>query len=356
MHKKATKPLAKKILIVAEAGVNHNGELKFAKKLIEGAKEAGADLVKFQTFQAHNLAKADAPKAQYQITNTKNKSESQFAMLKKLELSERDHQKLLQHCREVGITFLSTPFDEESADLLEKWVPFYKIPSGEVTNTPFLEYLAGKEKPIVLSTGMCTLEEIQRAKAAIEKVWKKKQFALDQLTILQCTTNYPASFHEINLKAMQTLSKTFKVPVGFSDHSLGIEAALAAAALGAVMIEKHFTLDKNLPGPDHRASLSVEELKQMIQSIRHIEQALGDGVKKPSAEEKKNIPIARRGLYYREHFPKGKVLSMNDFMRMRPCPGLTPMDFTKLIGRPLKKAVKKHQPAQLQDFQSEKNS
>ena len=264
------------VFIIAEAGVNHNGSLDLALSLIDAAKAAGADAVKFQTFRADNLATATAHKAAYQERSTSNE-ETQFQMLKRLELDAEAHHRLIEHCRVVGIQFLSSPFDIESADLLEQMdVSLYKIPSGEITNLPYLRHIGRKGKPVILSTGMSTLVEVEEGVQAL------RESGVKDITLLHCVTEYPAPFDEINLRAMHTLHTAFGLPVGYSDHTPGTEIAIAAVALGAVVIEKHFTLDRNLPGPDHAASLEPSELKQMVSAIRHVESALGDGIKVPA--------------------------------------------------------------------------
>lgn len=313
--------------IIAEAGVNHNGDIELAKRLIDVAKDAGADAVKFQTFKAENVVTRDAPKADYQIKNTEL-NESQYDMIKKLELSEDEFRELYEYTREKEILFLSTPFDFESADFLDELgVPAFKVSSTDLTNLPFLEYLAEKGKPIILSTGMGTLGEIEEAINTI------KNAGNEDIILLHCITSYPAKFESLNLRAIQTLKEAFKLPVGFSDHSLGIYAPIAAVALGAVVIEKHFTLDKNLPGPNHKASLNPEELKEMISAIRLIEKALGDGIKRPTPEEIEIRKVARRSIVARVNIPKGTIITEDMLTFKRPGIGLSPKCYNEIIGR-----------------------
>jgi N,N'-diacetyllegionaminate synthase len=322
-----------KVFIIAEAGVNHNGNLNLARKLIAAAKLAGADAVKFQSFSADKLVAASTPKAGYQKQTT-NKDETQHAMIKRLELSLEDHQALIKECRRQRIQFLSTPFDEGSADLLEKLgVKIFKIPSGEITNIPFLEFLARKRKPLILSTGMSNLVEIKEAVQSIFKAGNKK------LTLLHCVTEYPAPFNQLNLKAIQTLLKEFRLTTGFSDHSLGVEASIAAVSLGAVVIEKHLTLGRDLPGPDHKASLEPEEFKTMVQTIRHIEQALGDGKKQAMPCEKKYIDLVRKSVVANKVILKGEKISNDHIAMKRPGHGIQPKEVKKVIGRRAKRTI-----------------
>jgi N,N'-diacetyllegionaminate synthase len=322
-------------LIIAEAGVNHNGSLRLAKKLIDIAKEAGADYVKFQTFKAGNLVSKSAPKANYQKANT-DKDESQFTMLQKLELSLRDHETLIKYCKKKSIEFLSTPFDIDSVQLLKKLgIKVGKIPSGEITNLPYLQAMARAFKKIILSTGMSDLEEIAEALDVLKQSGAKKEL----ITILHCNTEYPTPMKDVNLLAMDTIRKKFGVQVGYSDHTPGIEVPVAAVALGASIIEKHFTIDRTLDGPDHKASLEPGELKEMIRSIRNIESALGNGIKKPSASEKKNKVIARKSIVARKNLPAGHVIMENDFTAKRPGNGFSPMLFPTIIGKKLSRAI-----------------
>jgi N,N'-diacetyllegionaminate synthase len=323
------------IFIIAEAGVNHNGSIDIAMRLIDAAKASGADAVKFQTFRADLLATRSAHKAPYQERTTPN-AESQFEMLQRLELDAATHQRLIDHCRQVGIQFLSSPFDAESADLLATMdVPLFKVPSGEITNLPFLQHLARKGRPLILSTGMSTLEEVKEAVNALEAA------GVSKLTLLHCVTEYPAPYADVNLRAMQTLKSTFGLPVGYSDHTPGIEISIAAAALGAEVIEKHFTLDRSLPGPDHAASLEPAELRQMVAAIRHVEVALGTGIKSPAPCEVHNISVARKSIVAARALPAGHRLVTEDLDIKRPGNGLAPKLLPDLIGRTLREAVAK---------------
>lgn len=312
--------------IVAEAGVNHNGDIKLAMRLIDIAVEAGADAVKFQTFKAEKVVSEKAPKAEYQKETT-NPSESQLDMLRRLELSPEAHHELQAYCQEKGILFMSTPFDEESVDLLDELnVPVFKIGSGEITNWPFLEYIARKGKPIILSTGMSYLSEVDEAVRVIRSVGN------DQLVLLHCVSNYPANPADANLHAMGTMATAFQVPVGYSDHTPGIEVALAAVALGAVVIEKHFTLDRTLPGPDHRASLEPDELRALVRGIHIVESALGDGRKRPAPSEANTAAAARRSLVAACDIPAGVVLTEDHIAIQRPGTGLPPSMRPFLVG------------------------
>lgn len=316
-----------KTYIIAEAGVNHNGDLNRAKEMIFAAKNAGADAVKFQTFITEKLVSFEAPKAMYQKKTTEI-DETQFQMLKKLELSFGDFYELNDYANEVGIDFLSTPFDEESIDFLAGLsMRFWKIPSGEITNKPYLIKLSKSNLPIILSTGMSTIEEIRDALEAF------KELSRDDICLLHCNTEYPTPYCDVNLKAMLTLREQFNVNVGYSDHTEGIEVAIAAVALGAVVIEKHFTLDKTLPGPDHKASLEPNELDKMIQSIRNIEYSMGDGVKKPSMSEIKNIVIARKSIVAKGNIKKGETFTKDNITTKRPGDGISPMKWDEILGR-----------------------
>lgn len=321
----------KKTLIIAEAGVNHNGSLELARKLIDVAAEAGVDYVKFQTFKAEKLVSKSAPKAAYQVENT-GKDDSQFEMIKQLELDEEKHKVLFGYCEEKGIGFLSTAFDHESIDLLENLgIDLYKIPSGEITNKPFLQKVASKKKPIILSTGMADMGEIEDALDVLYDNGINK----DDVTVLHCNTEYPTPIEDVNLTAMNTIAEAFKVKVGYSDHTLGIEIPVAAVARGALCIEKHFTLDRNMKGPDHRASLEPDELKEMVRCIRNIELALGNGVKKPSKSEKENIEIARKSIHTAKKLVKGDIIRKGDLIMKRPGNGISPMDIDDVLGREL---------------------
>ncbi len=319
--------------IIAEAGVNHNGSLELAKKLVDVAKEAGVDAVKFQTFKTEKVVSKFAPKAEYQIKNTGN-NESQYEMIKKLELTEEEFIELYKYTKEKGLIFLSTPFDFESADFLEDLVPAYKISSTDLTNLPFLEYIAKKGKPIILSTGMATLGEIEEAVNTIKKY-------NEDIILLHCITNYPADFEELNLRAIKTLKEAFKLPVGYSDHSLGIYAPIAAVTLGAIVIEKHFTIDKNLPGPDHKASLNPEELKEMVKAIRLTEKALGDGIKRPTFSEEKIKKVARKSLVANIDIPKGSIIKREMVTIKRPGIGIEPKYLDIVVGKMAKRDIKK---------------
>ena len=323
------------VFTIAEAGVNHNGSVDLALRLIDAAKASGADAVKFQTFQADRLATPSAYRAFYQERTTAN-SESQYEMLKRLELDEAAHRRLIGHCQQTGIQFLSSPFDAQSADLLAAMnVPLYKIPSGEITNLPFLQHLARKCRPLILSTGMSTLGEVEEAVQVLRAA------GATQLTLLHCVTEYPAPYAEVNLRAMQTLKAAFGLPVGYSDHTPGIEIAIAAVALGAEVIEKHFTLDRSLPGPDHAASLEPLELQQMVTAIRHVEAALGTGIKTPASCELPNISVARKSVVAGRSLLAGYRLQAEDLDIKRPGNGLAPKLLPALVGRTLRRAVAK---------------
>jgi N-acetylneuraminate synthase len=319
-----------KTLIIAEAGVNHNGDINLAKKLIIAAASAGADLVKFQTFSAKNLVLTSAPKAEYQKRTTPN-TESQFDMIQKLELSRDDHKVLIEECNRVGIGFLSTAFDLESFDLLTELgcIEKIKIASGEITNLPLLRYMSRLNKPLYLSTGMATVQEIKAAIEAIEKAGTQRNL----ITVLHCTTEYPAPMEDINLNAILAMRSMFGLQVGYSDHTLGIEVPIAAVALGASVIEKHFTLNRDMPGPDHKASLEPDELSSMIKSIRNIEIALGDGVKKPSIGELKNKLIARKSIVASREIKLGELFTEKNITTKRPGTGISPMCWDEIIGK-----------------------
>jgi N-acetylneuraminate synthase len=315
------------VFIIAEAGVNHNGSLDVARRLAEAAKETGADAVKFQTFRTEALVARGAQKAAYQRRET-NPEESQFDMLKRLELDTASHAELMAHCRQMGIAFLSSPFDEDSADLLENLgVERFKLGSGELTNLPLLAHVAAKGKPVILSTGMATLGEVE---AALETLHKH---GVTDVTLLHCVTEYPTPVEQVNLRAMLTLRAAFGVPVGYSDHTEGTEIAIAAVALGARVIEKHFTLDRHLPGPDHKASLEPDEFARMVNAIRRVGLALGDGIKRPAPCEVANIPIARKSVVAARAIPRGSCLSREDLCIKRPGYGVAPSDLGKVIGR-----------------------
>lgn len=320
--------------IIAEAGVNHNGNIDMARKLIDIAKEAGADAVKFQTFSAEKLATRYAEKAKYQKETT-GSVESQFEMIKKLELSEADFEDLFSYAERRNQVILSTACDPDSVDFLaEHGVFSFKIPSGEITNLPFLAYIARKQRPIILSTGMSTLGEIEEALRIIEGEGTK------EVLLLHCVSAYPARFEDTNLRAIGTLRQAFKLPVGFSDHSLGITIPIAAAAMGACVIEKHFTLDKKLPGPDHRASLEPGELKDMVEAIRNVESAMGDGVKRPTDEEEETKKVARRSVVARLEIPEGAVITQEKLDILRPGTGIAPCEMKWIVGRKASRVIK----------------
>lgn len=316
----------KDVLVIAEAGVNHNGSIELAKKLIKEAAIAGADVVKFQTFKAETLVSKSAKKANYQKVST-DVEESQFDMLKKLELDYGIHKELMQYSNEQGIKFLSSAFDLESIDLLsELGIDIFKIPSGEITNLPYLRKIAQTGKQIILSTGMSTISDIE---AALEVL---RQNGATDIIVLHCNTEYPTPMEDVNLLAMNTIQNTFKVRIGYSDHTLGIEVPIAAVALGAEVIEKHFTLDKTMEGPDHKASLEPSELKAMVDAIRNIQSALGDGVKRHSESERKNMPIARKSLVAKANIQAGEIFSEDNLTIKRPGTGLSPMLWDDIIG------------------------
>lgn len=319
-----------KTLIIAEAGVNHNGDMALAKELIATAAAAGADLVKFQTFIASNIISRTAPKAEYQKGST-DPQESQQDMVRKLELTRENHLELIAECKKQGIGFFSTAFDQDSIDLLEELggSDIVKVPSGELTNLPYLRYLARHGNHLLLSTGMANLGEIEAAINAVEKAGTPR----DKMTVLHCTTEYPTPIEDVNLRAMVNIGKAFGVSVGYSDHTQGIEIPIAAVALGATVIEKHFTLDRAMPGPDHRASLEPDELKAMVRGIRNIEKALGDGIKRPSPSELKNKPIARKSLVAACPIKAGDTFSEENLMAKRPGTGISPMQWDDVIGR-----------------------
>lgn len=340
--------------IIAEAGVNHNGDMNLAKQLIDVAAEAGANAVKFQTFRAEQVVSRHAPKAEYQ-TRTTNQAESQFEMIRKLELTESNHEMLIAHAQAHGIAFLSTPFDVPSLYLLTKRfrLQTIKIPSGEITNAPFLLTIARAAQQVILSTGMSTLAEVEAALGVLafgfatpatttpqrgdfERAFASEagQQALhDRVTLLHCTTEYPAPFDEVNLRAMDTLAAAFGLPVGYSDHTPGIHVSLAAVARGARVIEKHFTLDRDLPGPDHKASLEPDELRQLVRQIHEIEQVLGDGVKRPTASEWKNRDAARRSLVAAKALQAGEMFTEENLTCKRPGTGVSPSSYWQILGQ-----------------------
>jgi N-acetylneuraminate synthase len=320
-------------LIIAEAGVNHNGDLQLAKELVKIAADAGADIVKFQTFKAEQLVSKSAQKATYQQKNMANDHDnSQFTMLKKLELSQVMHHELIECCAKHQIQFLSTAFDLESLHFLHQLgLEIFKIPSGEITNLPYLQQIGAYKKQIILSTGMATMEEIGAALSVLTTAGTPKE----DITVLHCNTEYPTPMQDVNLRAMQTIQQTFGVKIGYSDHTAGIEVATAAVALGATVIEKHFTIDKTMEGPDHKASLDPEELKAMVRAIRNIQKALGSNSKQPSPSEAKNIEITRKSIHLAADLPQGHCLTLNDLVMKRPAKGISPMELMKVIGKKL---------------------
>lgn len=317
-----------KTFIIAEAGVNHNGSLDTAKLLIDAASDSGADAVKFQTFKTESLVVKGAEKAKYQKIGT-NASESQFDMIRRLELSREEHQILIEYCDNRGITFLSTPFDLDSVDMLnDLGLKIIKIPSGEITNLPYLRYIGALNKKIILSTGMSTLQEVEDALNILNVSGTVKE----NVTVLHANTMYPTPMRDVNLNAMLTLRDRLNVAIGYSDHTLGIEVDIAAVAMGATIIEKHFTLDKAMPGPDHKASLDPEELKTMVLAIRNIEEALGSADKKPSPSESENITVARKSIVASKQIRKGDLLSDKNITTKRPGLGMSPMEWDSVVG------------------------
>ncbi|PTL99149.1 MAG: N-acetylneuraminate synthase [Bacteroidetes bacterium] len=325
------------VVIIAEAGVNHNGSVEIAKKLIDVAANSGADFVKFQTFIAEKVISRHAKKAEYQIENTGLIEETQLDMVKKLELTPAMHDELINYCKQKNINFLSTAFDLDSIDLLKKLnLPFFKIPSGEITNLPYLRKVALNFDKIVMSTGMAYLKEVKEAFEVLITMGIKRE----HITILHCNTEYPTKMEDVNLKAMLQIQNEFGTSVGYSDHTLGIEVPIAAVALGANVIEKHFTLDRNMSGPDHVASLEPNELMDMVTSIRNITRALGgSGIKEPSKSELKNISIARKSIHVNRDVKSGEILKEEDLVVLRPNNGISPMEWDNVIGRCLKANV-----------------
>lgn len=318
-------------LIIAEAGVNHNGSIGIARQLVDKAVEAGVDIIKFQTFKSEKLVSKSARQAEYQKKNIGTKSDdSQLSMLKKLELSEQDHIELMAYCKQKGIKFFSTAFDMDSIEYLHSLkLGLWKIPSGEVTNYPFLKRVAAHNEKTILSTGMCDIDDVR---AAVEALYKNG-LSKENLILLHCNTEYPTPFEDVNLKAMDTLREEFGVEVGYSDHTKGIEVPIAAVALGATVIEKHFTLDRNMEGPDHKASLEPNELKAMVSAIRNIEKAIGDdGRKHVSKSERKNIAIARKSIIAARDIKKGELLTEGNLTVKRPGTGISPMCWEEVIG------------------------
>ena len=317
------------VLIIAEAGVNHNGSMEIAKQLVDAAVEAGVDIIKFQTFKAEKLVSKTAKQAEYQKKNIGDGNDSQYEMLKKLELSEKNHEELMAYCKEKGIRFWSTAFDFESMDYLHSLgLDLWKIPSGEITNYPFIRKIASYGEDVIMSTGMCEMMDIRNAMDVLLRYGIRKE----QITLLHCNTQYPTPYQDVNLNAMASIKHEFDIQVGYSDHTSGIEVPIAAVALGAKVIEKHFTIDRNLPGPDHKASLEPHELKAMVSAIRHIEQALGDGIKRVSDSEKANISVARKSIVAACPIKKGEPLTEENLTVKRPGTGLSPMLWDKVVG------------------------
>lgn len=319
--------------IIAEAGVNHNGSIDIAEELILTAVRSGADAVKFQTFSAKKMCSQTSPKAEYQ-QNAENQKESQLQMLERYELDRNDHIHLLSIARHHQIQFISSPFDDDSIDLLDSLgLNLLKIPSGEITNLPYLEKIGALKKDVILSTGMADLDEINSAIRILEKSGMQKK----QISILHCCSEYPADFENINLNAIKTMTKFFPgIKIGFSDHSEGTSASIAAVAIGACIIEKHFTLDQTMEGPDHRASLNPEELKGMIRAIRQIEKAMGNGIKKPTSAELLNKKVVRKSIVAMQNIKKGEKFSQSNLTTKRPGSGLSPMEWHKVIGKTAK--------------------
>jgi N,N'-diacetyllegionaminate synthase len=338
-----------RVTIIAEAGVNHNGEIAKAKQLIDAAAAAGADYVKFQTFKADKLVSTEAKKAAYQAKNINDGDDSQYGMLKKLELSEEDHYILKEYATKAGIKFLSTGFDEDSLDFLDSLgIDFFKVPSGEITNYPYLQHIASKKKPVLLSTGMSSLGEIEQALDVLTAAG----VPIEDIGVLHCNSQYPTPFEDVNLGAMLSIRDAFKVRVGYSDHTLGIEIPIASVALGATVIEKHFTLDRNLPGPDHKASLEPSELAHMVKSIRNVELALqGDGRKRPSASEAPNKSLVRKSIHLATDKKEGDVLSKGDLIMKRPGDGISPMLIDLVIGKKVSKNLAAGEKLTWQHFQ-----
>lgn len=329
------------VCIIAEAGVNHNGDINIARQMIDVAAGSGVDYIKFQTFKAEKLVVENAQQADYQKRNT-GKSESQLDMLKKLELTQDDFIELKKYCGEKKVGFISTPFDLDSIDFLETLdMDLWKVPSGEVTNYPYLVKIAKTHRPVVMSTGMCDIDEIKEAVKVL------RDNGCVELTLLHCNTMYPTPFEDVNLKAMETLKREFDVPVGYSDHTLGIEVPIAAVAMGARVIEKHFTLDKNMEGPDHKASIDPVELKQMVSAVRNVEKALGDGDKHVTDSERANKAVARKSIVAAEDIKAGQVFSEVNLTVKRPGTGISPMRWQEVLGRKADRDYKKDELIEL---------
>ena len=338
----------KKVIIIAEAGVNHNGDIKLAKKLIDAASEAKVDYVKFQSFKADKLVSPDAKKADYQIKNIGDNDDSQYQMLKQLELSSEDHLELISYCNSKKINFFSTAFDVDSISYLSSLnFDMFKVPSGELTNYPYLRAIGKTNLPVFLSTGMANLDEIEKAINVLISNGTKKS----EITVLHCNTEYPTPMKDVNLKAMLTIKEKLGVSIGYSDHTLGIEVPIAAVAMGAEVIEKHFTLDRSLKGPDHKASLEPDELKEMVCAIRNIEKAIsGNGIKEASLSEKKNIHIARKSIHLNKNLSEGHIICEEDIIALRPGDGISPMEWNTIIGKKLKEQKKRFDKLFYSDF------
>jgi N-acetylneuraminate synthase/N,N'-diacetyllegionaminate synthase len=325
-----------RVFVIAEAGVNHAGDVRLAKRLVDAAKNAGCDAVKFQIFNAEQLVSESVPLAEYQKRNGAGSPKGQIDLLRELELSHEEFRSIKRYCDRKKVIFLATPFDFESADFLEQVrVPMFKVPSGEVTNLPFIRFVAQKGKPVILSTGMSNLDEVAEAVEAIESTGNKR------LILLHCVTQYPAPVEEVNLKAMVTLRSRFGVPVGYSDHTLGFEISVAAVALGAVVIEKHLTLNRRMKGPDHKASLEPNEFKEMVRCIRNVEKGMGDGIKRAAHCEKRMMRLVRRSIVAGTRITKGQRITEGNIAIKRPGYGIQPKDWEKIIGRTARSEIKK---------------
>ena len=332
----------KRTLIIAEAGVNHNGSIELAKQLVDKAATAGVDYVKFQTFKTEKLVARSARLASYQKNNIGTDDNSQFAMLKKLELSPAQHEELVAYCKTKGVKFFSTAFDLDSIDYLHSLdLGLWKIPSGEITNYPFIKKIAQYGEPVILSTGMCNMQDIENAVETLRK------WGAPKITILHCNTEYPTPFNDVNLKAMESIRQKFGVEVGYSDHTQGIEVPIAAVALGATVIEKHFTLYRNMEGPDHKASLEPDELNAMVSAIRNIEQAMGDGIKKVTDSEKGNMSVARKSIVAACDIRSGETFTENNLTVKRPGTGISPMRWEEVIGKTAKRDFIEEEPIEL---------
>mgnify|MGYP001460207951 CR=1 FL=1 len=337
------------VIIIAEAGVNHNGNIDLAKELIDIASDARADYIKFQTYKSDSLVHYSSLKANYQKNNKINDQETQLDMLKKLELSHYDHIELIEYCKLKEIKFLSSAFDLESLEYLNDLnLDMFKIPSGEITNYPYLKKIADFGKPVILSTGMSSIKDIRNALNLLVN----GKLSIDDITVLHCNTDYPTSYSDVNIHAMNDIKNNFRTKIGYSDHTLGIEVSLAAVALGATIIEKHFTIDRNLNGPDHKASLNPKELKKLVSSIRNIELSIsGTGNKEITNSERKNIKYVRKSLYYNKSLLSGYHISAKDIISLRPGDGISPMEWNKIIGKRLKINVKKLKKISFEDFE-----